>query len=967
MSVITKMQAGVWPSQADQGAIDVAMASIAPDQGSVIIPGIPPILIEITDAIKAVMDLIDIILALNAAESYTPWGAIIELILILIEELFPLFIGRPRQEATLNCVQNLMKAKNSAATIAGNNLLRLFNDFDIVISESGPGEALVALVVGQFVTNLMGQGIEEKIARNIVLLQFTKGADKLGFINPRLMQYTPSNVLINGPQGFQRVFQIVEDHYLKLGQKLIKAQEHAWEDMLKYAPLKWLTHITFQYTNPLPPVQCQTGYHWDFQLEKCVPDDNSQNCPDGTVWDPISQTCVPIPPIWPITDPDPDGDEITDDLCAQLGGYTGQIIKALQALEVAGGNDPACCAAVVAALADISGALADIVNQLPPNTALGDIANGLKAIAAALSGIGGTGTPVDLTPVTEALDKIASAIASSPGTDVSGIVDQLKQMVSEMDIPEATFDLLVQRGYMQPEERSLYQGDPVGDAIFKFLGTHGYWAYVGVMRLFGWDPTTAAPYTRSIGSDTEKLFADGFMAFVSGSDTEILPAVEKLVDGVKSLLAPASTPAVGDAGVPLDKPIAFATSVGLTSAIAAKFMAYWGWDIGEPLTKLSELISTAIGYEELRDVQIGPYIRNGIAKVADMQAKALFQQELPGAGAVFSWVARGLLDSARADQLAALDGLHFSLRGPALQSAYHGMQARQLIRLSGTGLFTEGDLVDELTFSGMRPASQKRLLTAAPWLATNSQRGKLKATLEKFYVEGFLSDADLDQELAQLNHDVDGDGMSLRASQIEKQIVFAKRLEVAYSKQFISGLIIESQYRGLLEGIGLQPDWINNKVAVDQASDQAIEYRKELAAELAAERATVAEERRAATKNYLAGNTNTAGLAGSLLLTGLNANQAAAWVDLATATRAGNLRWVYGLQLAPGDATLLRARVAALTDQRKRQLIADVAYEGALKALGIPAHWVNSLRATADAMLTPAKDAIHLPVTLPLP
>ena len=688
-------------------------------------------------------------------------------------------------------------------------------------------------------------------------------------------------------------------------------------------------------------------------------------CPEGTVWDPVSETCIATPIINPIRENDPEGDEITDTLCQQLSIYTDAIIKAIQALKVGGGDNAACCSAITLAIANVSRVLGLILTKLPPTGSLATIVDALDKIAAALSSLAGTSSPIDLTPLTAALDKIASAIASSPATDVSGIVDQLKQMVSEMDIPEATFDLLVQRGYMQPEERSLYQGDPVGDAIFKFLGTHGYWVYVGVMRLFGWDPTTGAPYTRSLGSDAEKLFADGFMAFVSGSDTEILPAVEKLVEGVKSLLAPASTPAVGDAGVPLDKPIAFATSVGLTSAIAAKFMAYWGWDIGEPLTKLSELISTAIGYEELRDVQIGPYIRNGIAKVADMQAKALFQQELPGASAVFSWVARGLLDSARADQLAALDGLHFSLRGPALQSAYHGMQARQLIRLSGTGLFTEGDLVDELTFSGMRPASQKRLLTAAPWLATNSQRGKLKATLEKFYIEGFLSDADLDQELAQLNHNTDGDAMSLRASQIEKQIVFAKRLEVAYSKQFISGFIVDTQYRALLEGIGLQPDWINNKVAVDQASDQAIEYRKQLAAELAAERATVAEERRAATKNYLAGNTNTAGLAGSLLLTGLNANQAAAWVDLATATRAGNLRWVYGLQLSPGDATLLRARVQALTDQRKRQLIADVAYEGALKALGIPAHWVNSLRATADAMLTPAKDAIHLPVTLP--
>ena len=68
-------------------------------------------------------------------------------------------------------------------------------------------------------------------------------------------------------------------------------------------------------------------------------------------------------------------------------------------------------------------------------------------------------------------------------------------------------------------------------------------------------------------------------------------------------------------------------------------------------------------------------------------------------------------------------------------------------------------------------------------------------------------------------------------------------------------------------------------------------------------------------------------------------------------------------ELAPADAEVLKKRVAALTDQRKRLQIDDPTYSAALKALGLDARYINALRAAADSMITPKLSAFAIPVS----
>lgn len=705
---------------------------------------------------------------------------------------------------------------------------------------------------------------------------------------------------------------------------------------------------------PLPGKKCKAGYTYNAQLEMCV-------------INPIPPPPPPPPPPpggqpGPGPGPDPEGDEVTNDLCAQLQGYTNQLLCAIAGMTPGTAPSSDCCDAVVTAIGDITAQLSKLIGTLPVAPDLTSIVTALNAVATAVSSRAPAVVNVDTTPIADALAPLAKAIASSPATDVSGIVAQLVKMVDQGDVDQATIDAMVAAGLLNAGDGQTLQGIKWSDAISYIIGAAPVRAVEHAIKAVGADAA-------AIGSEAAAAIGAGAtwveQKVAAGLTLErnvVLDVLKPILESVLSSVTPASTPAIGQAGVDGDQVLADVATVMLNMKLLAMLLALLREGAGEQLSKIAEKVLALIGFEELREVQLGPLIRNGLAKVADMNAKALFQQDIPGVGAITNMVARRIMPAAQASALLGYNGLHFALQPLVQTAAYRGMAPRQLLRLIDSGLFSQGDILDELNFAGMRSASQQRMLTAAPWLATSAQRSQLKTAIENKYINGLIDDNDLAQELAQLEQRTDGDSMTIERAQIEKLIAFTKKLEHAYRQEFIAGFVNAAQYQSLLEGIGLQSDWINNTIAADMLALAAAQYKQQLRDERALERATAAEERKAAVKNFTSGNTDEAGLLAALLLSGLNATQATAWTDLASLQKAGGLRWTFGLQLAPTPAALLRQRVAALVDQRKSGLIQGPGFEAALSALGIPSQFVNAIMAAADALIKPLGTAVYLNV-----
>src|SRR4029077_9655187 len=115
------------------------------------------------------------------------------------------------------------------------------------------------------------------------------------------------------------------------------------------------------------------------------------------------------------------------------------------------------------------------------------------------------------------------------------------------------------------------------------------------------------------------------------------------------------------------------------------------------------------------------------------------------------------------------------------------------------------EIQDELTFSGIRPLSQQRMLSAAPYLATQPQRHALNSTLEKAYIAGLMSDADLTGNLDSAQQNTDGNNLSLQRVKWEVLIAETKALEAEYTTLYLGQVIDDATFRGFLGGIGLQP------------------------------------------------------------------------------------------------------------------------------------------------------------------
>jgi hypothetical protein len=723
-----------------------------------------------------------------------------------------------------------------------------------------------------------------------------------------------------------------------------------------------------------------------FMVEQ--PPQQTQNCPPGTIWDPATETCKALPPLYvppiyvpPPPDlvppplrgqPEPEGDEITDNLCAQMAANTDALVYAIQQLQqqhgLGDGNISKCCASVVIAIGGVTSTLSEIFSLLStrmpagggPPLDLTPIVQQLSLLVTAVASL--AGGAVDLGPVTVALDSIRDAIASAPGTDVSAIVEQLRNLFLTIDVPQAFYERLEKDKYLPKGYAALMGQGDTGSGVVAGSATswRTWWSWM-VDAALGVSPDAPGDLFDGAAPSAEQL-TNAMKAYVNAADTIVQPAMKPFLDVIISELKPATVPPVGQSGVDPDKPVASAVSVALTAGVAAWLVSYLGIAGGEPLSHIAELVAGAIGFEELRDVQIGPLIRNGIAKVAEQQAKALFQQELPANVAIAGWVARGLMDPARAAALYPLNGLHFSLSPIAEKAAYSGINARSIIRLISTGLFSDADVADELTFSGMRPASQHRMIAAAPYLATEPQRNQLRAALESAFVNGLLSEADLTSNLDSAEHNTDRSNLIVQRVKWQLLTAETKKLETEYTTLFKSGLIDDSFYRAELGGLGLQPGYIDIIAGVAEAAANATLHRKELTAAARLDTATKQDQRKAARQAFKAGTSNAATLGAALLATDLTPAQVAAQVTLAELQSAGVLRWIHGLQLPPAAATLLKDRVSALTDQRKRQQITDLLYVSQLQALNIPDRYINALRAAADAMISPKTAAVVVPV-----
>ena len=832
------------------------------------------------------------------------------IIMDLIVELINLFTGKPRALDTVTIGNRLCTSQNPAGYIAGTLLLRNLSQNDIVLSSSNAKDQQILGEIRRQAYNLIvAQGQTEKFATATIDYVWSSSNDK-NFKLPEWLKTWPQKGTGNQP----------------------------------------------------PP-----------------------NMP---------QPCIP-------SAQDGQGDELTDGLaCASqnlaviaawMPYLWGQLGSGTTGTGGGGGTtDPVTCTQLTGLLDATNGALAAI------------------ATAIATAGAGG-GTPIDLAPIVKELTvlaaaaqsypplakaigdalnnnlaAIASAILTAPGTDVSSIAKPLAAIAPSRQVMPAVVEAWLAEGLIDGSMSQLINGSPGLEEIIEKdipgATTVLRWAkMLGVKTGVSWSDVLQFITPEFIKwfvpllAQLEGLLRNTYGGLKPG----LLGDIEKIGEGAASV---AGLPAIaalefvlgpvqamghitpGQQTAAAQQTFGRAWAMGETAHLLAIIAGLLPDGLGFAFSGWAALVAEAAGFREIATSIHRPYYGVAFGRPTAYQANAATRSLFPTYANAQSLAARGLITAAQLAECEAYGGLQPAYVVATERGAYHGMNARQLLRLIETGLFTNVAISDELTFSGMRPISQTRMQTAAPFLATAAQRTELIDTVESACVQGLLADADVRSLLSYANSTSDQGSLILATAHLKILIQETKDLESEYSTLYYGGVIDDLTFRSYLSGIGLQQWKINTVAGKAEARANAMLQRKTIAAAAALARTTAAEERKTAMKNYSTGSIDAAALAAALVVSGLTPIQAAAWVDLAVLQMKGNLRWVHGLTLNPNDAKLLTERVAALSAQRSHGLITDAQLVAQLSALTIPKDEINAIVAKADASAAAAKLATLWPV-----
>lgn len=352
--------------------------------------------------------------------------------------------GRPRDVATEQVIERLRQSPNPAARLWSIELTRGLNDFGLVISTGGSGRSILDAWSGQFVNNLVAQGVSRVRAQEIAVNAMSRQAQNGAPLEPELLAPMPEGLTFNGPQSVADTFLNGVKYWNGQGFKGPALLGDAENFVLSHSTAADLTALTIGQpagANTTLPTSttslgsCQPGYTYDVATELCWP--------------------IPAPTI------PPPGGGTTGGGGGTTGGGGGQGGGGGTTGGGDDGNNDEIGDYGDAILADLDTVVALLQNlgQDDPNGCLCLIAAAVPGITSALTAIlaslptGGAPTTlsVDLTGVTAAVEDLVAAVKAlniaippATGVDLTAIDADLKAIADAITAgqgaPPATTD-----------------------------------------------------------------------------------------------------------------------------------------------------------------------------------------------------------------------------------------------------------------------------------------------------------------------------------------------------------------------------------------------------------------------------------------------------------------------------------------------------------------------------------------------
>jgi len=375
------------------------------------------------------------------------------------------------------------------------------------------------------------------------------------------------------------------------------------------------------------------------------------------------------------------------------------------------------------------------------------------------------------------------------------------------------------------------------------------------------------------------------------------------------------------------------------------------------LNGIGPMLASLAGFDKVTDAALGPIYEAALKTPNEYNANAQFRTKVPLGFIGEQMYARGIIDQATYKKIISYEGLAPEYEEASLTNAYRGLSPFMFIRALETGIVSEADARNSMTFAAMRPKDQDMMIAVAAELAVEPYKRQALAETIRAYERGLINDVDFADSLAGFNlPDGAEHWIHLQAAN-RKLVQLADLYRRSVSEAYQYGEVSDADYVAKLEAIGIAPADAEAHYAVDSIKQRG----RQAQAALRAEAKELAREQRAAiaaaNAQYLAGTLDEAGLTAALIAAGEPPALVAADVSIMSARRAGRLTRVYNLTLAPNEARLLRQQVAAIKEQAIKKLITPDTAAAQLRSLGLSERWVAALvsqwAAQADKLVLP--------------
>lgn len=327
-----------------------------------------------------------------------------------------------------------------------------------------------------------------------------------------------------------------------------------------------------------------------------------------------------------------------------------------------------------------------------------------------------------------------------------------------------------------------------------------------------------------------------------GAETQSV--VESVLQSIRGSLAAAgeSTPANAEETAAEAFKVAFGT--GLTSAaIAASFEALLPERLNT-LNGVAPMLATLAGFGEVAGKVLEPLYKHAFGTSLDYAYKSRFKPDYPSEGDAVTWHSRGLLTDDQLKVIFGVSGLKSEYEAPYVESAYRPISAFILLRMFQAGVFNHDELIQLMTFAGVRPADQVLLEKYTAFAIPAPERAQALSAMLTAAERGTLTPAEVDaaidslQAPPQIKPYVQLTIAWRRLEQLAE--IYRKSVTEAYK----TGQISDAEYVPHLEAIGIETADAEAHYALDSIAVRG----KALAAEERAAHAVQVQNMRAAIK-----------------------------------------------------------------------------------------------------------------------